>query len=412
MKVAIGIPCPEIVHVDFALKNLPQIIAYTKSKFPDIELFIMDKQGVRTDSNRNSILKECLDNDVDAILWLDADMIYPIDILEAFIKSRKDIIGTLYFKRSEPYDPIAYVKGDNPNKPFKYINTTILPKNTIIEVDGLGFGGMFVNTEVYKKMGDEKWMTYGKNFHIPLDLPDKLSHDLVFCKKAQEYGFKLYLHTGVKAGHITNKLVTEDDWLNNRSKEIINNKINIAVICPTIDEEKAQKTLNQLKFTSGIEANFYSVVDMDRTGFITTLNTALKNIDANYYVYVAEDAYGGKDWLKIAYETMEKENSSLLAFNDGKWFGKLASFGMISQKFARENGYLLNPVYKSHYADTELTLIAMNNNSFSYNPESILIEVDYKKHGVNLDDKKTFFERKKSMFDKKVININLLNLFE
>ena len=310
MKVAIGIPTPEYVHVDFALKNLPQIIFYTKSKFPDIELFIMDKGGVRTDSNRNSILKECLDEGVEAILWLDSDMVYPINILEKYINADVDIVGSLYFKRSEPYEPIAYVKGDNPNKPFSYVDVTALPKDQLVEVDGLGYGGLFVKTKVYEVMGDDKWTTYGTNFHIPLDLPDKLSHDLVFCRDAQKHGFKLYLHTGVKSGHISTKLVTEEDWLKNRdsvkSERTIKTNPKIIVVCPTINEEKARNTLEQLKNTAGMEAEYYSVVDKERTGFIATMNQVYKDIRADFYVYVAEDAFGGKNWLKIAYETMEK----------------------------------------------------------------------------------------------------------
>jgi len=211
MKIAVAVPTPEHVPAIFA-RNLIGIITSAIKDFPDDDIVYIDKGGVRTDKNRNIMLKALLENDVDYVLWLDADMIYPTNIIKKYMEHKFDVIGCLYFKRSAPHDVVAYVDSTNPVKPYRMIDPRLLPEDTVIKVTGLGFGGMMVNMDVYRKMGDDKWMNYGPNFHIPEDGEGRTTHDLVFCENAIKHGFEVLLHTGVKPGHIAEYVVTQDDW--------------------------------------------------------------------------------------------------------------------------------------------------------------------------------------------------------
>ncbi len=216
MKIAIGVPCPELIPISFA-KNLIEIIT-TTSKMKGLESLVMiDAQGVRTDKNRNTILKKVLDGGFDYILWLDADMIFPPDIILTYMDVSFDVIGCLYFKRRHPFMPIGYVKGDNPLRPFKILNPDEIPEHSVLEVDGLGFGGMMVKLDVYRSMGDDMWMNYDSGFHLPFENEHSLTHDLVFCRKAQEYGYKILLHSDVRPAHIAERLITIDDWRRERA---------------------------------------------------------------------------------------------------------------------------------------------------------------------------------------------------
>lgn len=365
-----------------------------------------------TSGNRNFILEQAIENKQDAVLWLDTDMVYPPDILVNLINSKVDICGSVYFKRSEPFDPCVYVDSENPFKPYKIVDIHKLPLNTVVEVDGLGFGGLFVKMSVYDSMGENKWMRYGKNFGIPGEKEDQLSHDLVFCRTAKKYGHKIYVHSGVKCGHIGEKIVTIDDW--DQKKEAEMGK-KIAVIIPSIDVEKAQKTVEQLKKRAEFPAEYYIIEDKERTGYIQTINNAIKNIDADFYVYTAEDAYAGIGWLKIAYECIERLNGGLFAFNDGKNMGTLATFGMVRKDWLETiyeyEGNLFYKGYKSHYGDTELSIVARQQKKLVTAMESVLMEVDYNKHGVNVDDKKLYNERKLKGFDGLVKDPELINMF-
>lgn len=409
INVLIGMPTANEVDAEFACANLPGIVAYTIKHCPDIDLKCMYKCGVRTDSNRNFILKNALDSGIDYILWLDTDMLYPLNIVEKLLEAKQDVIGTIYYKRSAPYTPVVYKLSNNPNYPYKPIDTPYIPKGKVVEVDGLGFGGMLVKTSVYETMGDDKWVSYGNNFHIPLELPDKESHDLMFCKLAKQYGHKLYVHSSVIAKHIGRTPITEKDYIY-QVNHVLQPKI--AVLMPTIDIPKAQETMKRLIDTAGMKAEFVMLYDEHRQGFVAMANHGYQMYkDYDYFVYLAQDAAPEQDWLKIAYDTMYASNAGLLAFNDGKWNGKLASFGMVEKSWVNQfYNNLFYEGYKSHYCDTELSVLAQAQGKMIYNPNAIVKEDDKNKHGVNKDDKKLYNRRKKGEMLIK-LPIELQNLF-
>ena len=87
------------------------------------------------------------------------------------------------------------------NFPYSVPDLTKYPP-VHLEVDGIGFGGMLVKMDVYRGMGEDKWMEYGKNFQNPTKNTDKESHDLIFCQRAQKHGIKIYIHNGVQCYHL------------------------------------------------------------------------------------------------------------------------------------------------------------------------------------------------------------------
>lgn len=216
MNILIALPTPDQVSPSFAFGSLPDLIAYTKTNVlkDGDNLMIAYQQGVRTDRNRNELLKKALDADIDYILWLDTDMIYPKDMIEKFLAEKADVIGCLYFKRGYPFAPVAYYKGDNPNRPYIPVDVRKTPEKAVLSVDGMGFGGLMVKMSVYRMLTEnERWHNYGGKYHIPYENDDALSHDLVFCKLLREkYNVDIKLHTGVEAGHLCEVVVDRTWW--------------------------------------------------------------------------------------------------------------------------------------------------------------------------------------------------------
>jgi hypothetical protein len=140
---------------------------------------------------------------------------------------------------------------------------------------------------------------------------------------------------------------------------------------------------------------------------------------------LAEDAFPSRDWLRCAFDILEKDGKGLLAFNDGKWKGLIASFGMVRIQWVESlyDGPVFFPGYKSRGADNELTVIARIQNMFAYDPECTLIEYDPGKDFVpidNLEDNRLFRTRFLRGFDELVpieklkkianeYNINIVN---
>jgi len=174
----------------------------------------------------------------------------------------------------------------------------------------------------------------------------------------------------------------------------------VAVFMPCINLEKAKQTAEVLQARAGMEHKLLILLDKERKGFIAAINELFKASNYEYVVYTAEDAFPGMNWLRMGYDELEKSGKGLLAFNDGKWFGQLAAFGMVRSSWVRSvyaTGDLFYPGYQSHYADNELTLIAQAQKQLAYSPHAMLIEVDYQKGRTwqsNPEDKALFQDRK------------------
>lgn len=413
MNILIGVPSSGTVNPRFAYDSLPGIIAYTRQHDPDLNVFLDYQTGVMTAKNRNIILQNAiLRGDIDYVLWLDEDMIFPDDIIIQYIKHKPEIMGCLYFRRSAPHQPIGYLKSNNPLKPFNAINPKAVLQEEVMDVDGLGYGGMMVSMKVYDKMGEDKWTRYGVNFHKPYKCEGQLSHDLQFCQDAQKYGVKIQMHTKVRPWHIGEKIIGAIDWTNKDTPK----RPLITVLMPAIDMELSNKSARLMKDRAGMDCDVLVIEDITRSGYMATINRAIKEYPSDFYVYTASDAFVGNDWLIKAYKKMEAINAGLLAFNNGRWGDRMAAFGMVRHSWlvGLYSGNLFNPEYNSHYGDVELSLIAKEQGKFAYDPDSTMTEVDYDKDkkSVNQADKKLFNLRKATGFDGRVFDPDLLNSFK
>jgi len=130
-----------------------------------------------------------------------------------------------------------------------------------------------------------------------------------------------------------------------------------------------------------------------------------KSSDFSYYVYGCSDFYPGKGWLKKGFEYIE-QGYKLVAFNDGRFFGEIATSGLVERKWAEQNygGDLFHKGYKHHFADKELSVIAHKQNIMGYNPNAVLFEVDLerektgKKRLISEDFRKYKTRKRESLF--------------
>ncbi len=187
------------------------------------------------------------------------------------------------------------------------------------------------------------------------------------------------------------------------------------MVMPYIDVALAQQAAEFASLRSDSEGMLLAIHDEQRNGFIATINHAFRATDSPWFGYMAQDAFAGRSWMALALGVMQTEQAGLLGFNDGKWQGKLASFGLAQREWATSNysGDFFFPGYKSHYADTELTLIAQEQGRYVYEPNSLLVEVDWDKDNskVNYDDRKLYLQRAAKGFDGKVMNPKLKKMF-
>jgi hypothetical protein len=186
------------------------------------------------------------------------------------------------------------------------------------------------------------------------------------------------------------------------------------MVMPCTDRELAERAVALACSRARSEGLLVAVLDTQRLGFVGVLNQAFKVSRSPWLGYMAQDAFAGRDWMALALKAMQAGSGGLLGFNDGKWHGELASFGLASRDWVKGvyGGDFFFQGYRSHFADAELTLVARQQGRYVYAPESVLVEVDWAKDqaGVNPADRSMFRARAKQGFGQRVTDANLINL--
>lgn len=186
----------------------------------------------------------------------------------------------------------------------------------------------------------------------------------------------------------------------------ITDRQGIVIVIPSTDPDKARATARLLLQRAGMKARVVIAHDSARSGFIATLNAVAARMDVKYIVYTAEDAYPGLDWLRTAHTRLEASGQGLLAFNCGKWRGRIAAFGMVRTAWVAGlyGGPVFHPGYRRHKADNELTVIARITGALAYEPDAVLVEIDAGKVFVEQspDDRALFCERFRLGFDGRI----------
>ena len=187
-----------------------------------------------------------------------------------------------------------------------------------------------------------------------------------------------------------------------RSLELSDNA-GVAVVMPCIDKKMGMEAAAILAKRAGMECKILVIHDSLRQGYIKTLNDTAAQVSVRYVVYLAQDAYPGRDWLRSAHDAMEQSGKGLLGFNDGKFRGRIASFGMVRTQWVKGlyGGPIFYPGYIAHAADNELTVIARALDMYTYEPDCTLVEYDLHRESKpsRREDAQLFRYRYFSAFD-------------
>ena len=197
--------------------------------------------------------------------------------------------------------------------------------------------------------------------------------------------------------------------------ELLLPPVETLVIMPYIDRTAAERSARQLAARAGVGGLLLAIQDCDRQGFISIINQAYRRTQSASVAYVAQDAFAGRHWLKLALDALRKSGKGLHGFNDGKWMGALAGFGLATRTWADANygGDLFHPAYQRHYADVELTVLALGDQQYCYDPNAVLMEVDWDKEHAAVDpgDRALYRRRVAAQLGGRVQSPKLLALF-
>lgn len=204
------------LHTQF-VQSVTDMIIYGQRVLGDSNISIDFKFicGAYIDNMRNKAAAEAIAGQYDYLVMLDADMVYPKDTVHRLVAHDKPVVGGLYYwkskrprldKRPDDYAPHVYMESrpdifdKKQAKMYIPINLVEYLDDELIEIDGMGGGGVCIKREVLEKIGKPQFEC---NWYSDI----MTGEDLDFCTKARAAGYKLYADLGLKYAHIVQAAV-------------------------------------------------------------------------------------------------------------------------------------------------------------------------------------------------------------
>jgi len=156
------------------------------------------------DSARNYCVDQFLQTDDTHLLFLDDDVVPPVDALELLLAADKDVISGLY--PSEWYDNEA-----GRLKKRNNVFSTIRDDGELVEATGRGVGKitscgggcLLIKRRVVEELVQAPWFKFHYNERGLMDIGE----DVDFGKKLKAAGVELHAHFGVQCNHVKNTVL-------------------------------------------------------------------------------------------------------------------------------------------------------------------------------------------------------------
>lgn len=163
--------------------------------------------GVRDESSGEWITPEWL-------LMLDADMTFDVDLARRLLDfadaKERPILGGLCFGggKSGVVFPTLYLT--NKPEPNRQVVETVwnYPKDALCQVDATGAACLLIHRSVFEKMATkyaEPYPWFAESAHGQMEFGE----DWTFCVRAAMCDFPVFVHTGIKVGHMKEMLIDE-----------------------------------------------------------------------------------------------------------------------------------------------------------------------------------------------------------
>ena len=216
LKVLIGTPSYDgkldIYYVDSLLNTLAQSGEENVEVYP---LFMCYDSLIQR--ARNDLFKAAHDAQMDALVFIDADVGWNPKDFYKLIRSDKDVIGGSYRKKNDN-EELYVVKALD--KDDKSLNLEI-DKDGLLEVAGLGCGFIKLSRKAIESIWNvsKPYESEKGNckmvFEVVCENNDLISEDIYMCKKWRDLGNKVYLDTHITCTHTGTKTFTGNvhNWI-------------------------------------------------------------------------------------------------------------------------------------------------------------------------------------------------------
>lgn len=163
-------------------------------------------QDFPIDWARNRICKLFLDDDNgDYLLFLDADMTFPEDLVHRLVRHDVDVVTARYVMRKPPFFTIAMLRTGPGPTDYKAVEKVLPPEQVkgLVPIQGGGAGALLISRRalagIRARLGRDDWFRYQDGEH---GLRSR-SEDMWFYEQALAAGFQPYLDADLQCGHVS-----------------------------------------------------------------------------------------------------------------------------------------------------------------------------------------------------------------
>ncbi len=177
--VALCIPSGDMVHADFAA-NLAALCLD-----PGERTAVINSKGSIVAIVRNQCVAAAQLIKATHVLFIDSDMVFPLDVMKRLLSHNKDIVGALYARRRPPFGPIGTAYDDAKET------------NGLLRMKHIPTGCLLINMRVFEKL-TKPW------FSDRVEGEQIVGEDVHFCERAATAGFEIWQDTVLsrEVGHI------------------------------------------------------------------------------------------------------------------------------------------------------------------------------------------------------------------
>lgn len=188
IKLAIAVP---LSHNSVPLPFFESYVAMIK-QCRHMFLHASSYQGV--DHMRNQLIEGAIVYNCSHILFLDVDHRHHPETITKLLSHKLPIVSGLSYTRNADYEPCMFRGMIN-----KYETITEWEENSLVEVDSVGASCLLVDMKVFNDI-QRPYFKFMEN-------PDPtakygIGEDVVFCNKAKQAGYKIYVDTSCTNKHI------------------------------------------------------------------------------------------------------------------------------------------------------------------------------------------------------------------
>lgn len=193
LKVMIGInTLTTIEQMNYA--NHIAFFHRLKYDHPDIQFATNTPRRMPIDRMRNMTAKVALENNFDYVMFIDDDVIVPVNAFTKLLALDKDIAAAWTIIRGYPFENMFFrYEPESSGKKLAYVQDKDFTKGDVIDVDAVGFSCCLIKCSAIKKVPAPYFVTGSHN-----------TEDIYFCIKARSYSpdTTIVVDTSIETAHL------------------------------------------------------------------------------------------------------------------------------------------------------------------------------------------------------------------